>query len=46
MSPAALFQRIFNFISGISISDYVRKRRLTLAGYELKNTDISVLDAR
>ena len=45
MSPAALFQRIFNFISGISISDYVRKRRLTLAGYDLKNTDISVLDA-
>jgi AraC-type DNA-binding domain-containing proteins len=43
-SPAALFQRIFMFISGISISDYVRKRRLTLAGYELKNNDSSVLD--
>ena len=45
MSPAALFQRIFIFVSGISISDYVRKRRLTLAGHELKNNDISVLDA-
>jgi len=45
MSPAALFQRIFIFISGISISDYVRKRRLTLAGQELKNNNISVLDA-
>ncbi len=44
MSPAALFQRIFTFVSGISISDYVRKRRLTLAGYDLKNNDISVLD--
>jgi AraC family transcriptional regulator len=44
MSPAALFQRIFIFVSGISISDYVRKRRLTLAGHELKNNDISVLN--
>jgi AraC-like DNA-binding protein/predicted transcriptional regulator YdeE len=44
MSPAALFQRIFIFVSGISISDYVRKRRLTLAGHELKDNDISVLD--
>ena len=45
MSPAALFQRIFIFISGVSIADYVRKRKLTLAGYDLKNSDISVLDA-
>lgn len=44
MSPAALFLRIFNFVTGISISDYVRKRRLTEAGYDLKNKDISVLD--
>lgn len=45
LSPAALFQRIFIFVSGISIADYVRKRRLTLAGYDLKNSDITVLDA-
>lgn len=44
-SPAALFQRIFIFVSGISISDYVRKRRLTLAGHDLKDHDLSVLDA-
>lgn len=44
MSPAALFQRIFTFVSGISIADYVRKRRLTSAGNELKNSDISVTD--
>lgn len=44
MSPAALFQRIFIFISGVSIADYVRKRKLTLAGLNLKNSDISVLD--
>ena len=45
MSPAALFQRIFIFVSGVSISDYVRKRRLTLAGLDIKNNGISVLDA-
>lgn len=44
MCPVALFQRIFIFISGISMSDYVRKRRLTIAGDELRNSDISVLD--
>lgn len=44
MSPAALFQRIFIFISGVSIADYVRKRKLTMAGLNLKNSDISVLD--
>ncbi|MCL1795853.1 MAG: helix-turn-helix domain-containing protein [Clostridia bacterium] len=44
MSPAALFQRIFIFVSGISISDYVRKRKLTLAARELINSDISVID--
>ncbi len=45
MSPAPLFQRIFSFISGIGIADYVRKRKLTLAGFDLRNSDISVLDA-
>jgi AraC family transcriptional regulator len=44
-SPASLFQRIFTFVSGMSISEYVRKRTLTLAGLDLKNNDISVLDA-
>lgn len=44
MCPAALFQRIFTFVSGISINDYVRKRRLTLAAYDLKNDNRTVLD--
>ena len=43
--PAALFQRIFIFVSGVSVSEYVRKRRLTLAGRDLRNSGISVLDA-
>jgi len=44
MCPAVLFQRIFIFVSGISISDYIRKRKLTLAGRELMKSDISVID--
>lgn len=44
MSPAALFQRVFIFLSGISIAEYVRKRKLTLAGLDLQNSQISVLD--
>ena len=43
-SPAALFQRIFVFVSGISISDYVRKRKLTLAGFDLVNKDMSIVE--
>lgn len=44
MCPAALFQRIFSFVVGVGISEYVRKRRLTLAAQELHNSDISVLE--
>jgi len=44
MSPAALFQRVFIFLSGISIADYVRKRKLTLAGIDLQNSNATVLD--
>ena len=36
--------RSFYLISGINISDYVRKRRLTLAGTELKSGNIKVID--
>ncbi len=43
--PASLFQRIFTFVSGMGIYEYVRKRKLTLAGHELKKNNISVLDA-
>ena len=44
MCPSALFQRIFSFVAGVSISEYVRKRRLTLAAQELHNSDITVLE--
>ncbi|NLK95187.1 MAG: AraC family transcriptional regulator [Clostridiales bacterium] len=37
-------QRMFMSITDVSISEYIRRRRLTLAAFELQNTDISVLD--
>ena len=43
-SPAALFQRIFSFLAGVSIAEYVRNRKLSLAGMDLKSGDCSVSD--
>jgi AraC family transcriptional regulator len=39
------FQRMFSYLSGISLSDYVRRRRLTLAALELRNQFVKVIDA-
>lgn len=39
------FHRMFSFVVGMSASEYVRNRRLTLAAIELQTTNISVLDA-
>jgi AraC family transcriptional regulator len=36
--------RIFSLIADINISDYIRNRRLTLAGVELKNDNVKVVD--
>ena len=33
------FQRMFPFITGVSLSEYIRRRRLTLAAFELQTTD-------
>lgn len=30
------FKRMFSFLAGISLSDYIRCRRLTLSAFELK----------
>lgn len=39
------FQRIFGILCGCSLGEYIRNRRLTLAGNELAATDIKVIDA-
>lgn len=38
------FQRMFSFISGVPLSEYIRRRRLTLAAFALQNSDIKVID--
>lgn len=37
-------QRIFSLLANISLADYIRKRRLSNAGYDLYNTDSRVMD--
>jgi AraC family transcriptional regulator len=38
------FKRMFSFLAGISLSEYIRRRRLTLAAFELKDNKIKVID--
>ena len=38
------FKRIFSFLSGIPLSEYIRRRRLTLAAFELLDPAIRVID--
>lgn len=37
-------QKIFSLLSGISLADYIRKRRLSNAGYDLYKTNAKVMD--
>lgn len=39
------FQRFFSYLTQMTLGDYIRRRRLTLAAYELAFTDIRILDA-
>lgn len=38
------FQRMFSFLAGISLSEYIRRRRLTIAAFELNNSSIKIID--
>ena len=38
------FQRMFSILSGITLGEYIRRRRLTLAAQELASTDARILD--
>ena len=37
-------QRLFAMIASISLSEYIRKRRLSSAGYDLYKGDLKVID--
>jgi AraC family transcriptional regulator len=38
------FQRVFNLVTGMTIGDYIRNRRLSLAGQELLHTNNKIID--
>ncbi|MHC1747103.1 MAG: helix-turn-helix domain-containing protein [Cellulosilyticaceae bacterium] len=38
------FQRMFSFISGVALSEYIRRRRLTMAAIELQNKNTKIID--
>jgi AraC family transcriptional regulator len=43
---AYYFQRMFSFITDVALSEYIRRRRLTLAAFEelweIRNVDLSL----
>lgn len=38
------FQKIFYYMANITLAEYIRRRKLTLAAFELQNTDQKVID--
>lgn len=38
------FQRMFSYVAGIPLSDYVRRRRMTKAAFELQVSEAKVMD--
>lgn len=38
------FKRMFSFLAGVPLSEYIRRRRLTLAAFDLRTSDMKVID--
>lgn len=38
------FKRMFSYLSGVSLSEYIRRRKLTLAALDLKDSDLRIID--
>lgn len=38
------FQRMFSYLAGQSLGDYIKKRRLTVAGQRLQNEAVKIID--
>lgn len=38
------FTRMFSFLAGIPLSEYIRRRRLSLAAFELTNSNLKIID--
>lgn len=38
------FQRMFTYVAGVSLAEYIRRRRMSQAAFELQRTEAKVLD--
>lgn len=38
------FQRVFSYVTGVSLSEYIRRRRMTQAAFDLQRTGAKVID--
>jgi AraC family transcriptional regulator len=38
------FKRMFSFLAGVTLSEYIRRRRLTLAAFDLTNGGLRIID--
>lgn len=38
------FQRMFSYIAEVPLSEYIRRRRMTKAAFELQNSSIKILE--
>ena len=43
-SSKGMFQRFFAVITDMTLSEYIRKRRLTQAAFDIRNTDEKIID--
>lgn len=41
---ANYFQRVFSLIVDVSLSEYIRRRRMTLAAFELQQSSVKIID--
>lgn len=44
LCPVGAFLRTFSLLTGITLSEYIRRRKLTMAAFELQSTDSKVID--
>lgn len=38
------FSRLFSYMVGMTINEYIRRRKLSLAAYDLQNSDMKIID--
>lgn len=43
-SSTYYFQRMFSYITGISLAEYIRRRRMTAAAFDLQTSNIKIID--